>query len=136
MRSYKSVIIVHKVLCLFPHLYVASVCVVLKCLVLAEQPAFGEFQLFHCDVQWYLVLLQTNRRERWVNQQTGEFVLLVWYRWSFVDMFCAECHFPLRALMLSHWGQRSSLCVYISCFISLLIDIMSFPKYIIWFTKR
>jgi len=73
-----------------------------------------------------------------VNERTGQVVLFVWYRLSFVGIFYAESHLPLRALMLSDWGQRSSLCVYISFFILLLIDIMSFPKYsyIIWFTKR
>jgi hypothetical protein len=44
------VIIVRKVLCLFPHVCVAAVCIVLECLALAEQSAFGKFHCFHCMV--------------------------------------------------------------------------------------
>lgn len=66
-----------------------------------------------------------------MNQQTEQFVLLVGYGLSFVDVFFAESHLPLRALMMSDWEQHSSLCIYISCFISLLVGVMSFLKYIV-----
>jgi hypothetical protein len=77
------------------------VCIVLKCLVLAEQPAFRESHCFHCKV----FNIVTDHQEGKMSESTDRTdcfiswvqIVICWY---------ALCRISLafRALMLREWG--------------------------------